>query len=232
MENIKVEKKECSIVLVGKFNPGMFHPSWFVKNDIMKPEDEVFSEEQSENYPLMVSNQLTMFRTNSLSIKIDINRFQVLSNKEDYIDVIDFVCKTLDVLSAYSITAYGFNFSAHYDLQNQDSFKKFGDLLAPKVYWSEFMGESKNPEKLNGLQSMRMIKFKQNDDGYDTLEIQGSARLKFGVFMASNDHNNVSDEDNDGENVSLMIKEQFENAFEIMANNQLELIDKVMTDGQ
>lgn len=46
MNNIP-ERQQYSLILVGDFNPAMFHPEWFKRNDIISPEEIDFEHDSS-----------------------------------------------------------------------------------------------------------------------------------------------------------------------------------------
>lgn len=227
MREFNDEKRDCSIVLIGKFNPEMFSPDWFLKNGVIREEDAQFAKSQKDKYPMIVSNQLTMFITNNLTIKIEMNRFTISANKEPFVELKDFVCKTFNNLGALEINAYGFNYGAHYHLNSVHEYQIVGDKLAPKDYWKELLGdEVSGDERKSGLSAIRMMK--TFDYGALSLQLEPSAFVKYGVFMTCNDHHNVSKDSNDAYTVVSEIESLFEESIEKMKNQQKTLLNEVL----
>ena len=108
------ERKQYSIVLVGAFNPLMFQPEWFGKNDIISAEEVAFTKNRDNSSPTIIMPELTNFRTSQLNVSIDTSRFQIVAEKEPLITIKDFVKKTFERLGGLTITSFGYNYSAHY----------------------------------------------------------------------------------------------------------------------
>lgn len=220
------ELKQYSIVLIGDFNPAMFSPQWFGKNNIIPVEDVEFA--LSEKSSPIISSAITIFRTNQLSIKIDTKRFQVVATKEPLIVLKDFILKTFENLSNYTISAYGFNYAAHYSVDNNQEFHKIGDLLAPKSYWKKLLGEDvSGDERLGGLATIQLQEPKKNADGVVSIILQASGLVQPGFYMSCNDHNNLKDDDATAEVLLERINKEFENSFDFMRDLQLSVLNEV-----
>ena len=222
----KTERRECSIVLIGKFNPEMFSPEWFSKRGIIKDEDVNYALSK----PLLVSNQLTRFVTNQLSINIELNRFTIAATKEPFIAIKDFIQSTFSNLGGFEINAYGFNYCAHYPTDSAHAYHLVGDRLAPKSFWKGLLGnETCGDDRKSGLTSIRMMK--KNDNGAITMELQPSAIIeKYGLFISCNDHHNVNKEENDADDVMSNIDNQFDDSLKKMIFLQNNLLDEVLKD--
>ena len=232
MKDFNPEKKDCSIVLIGKFNPEMFTPDWFLKHQIIREEDAVFANNQKDNYPnypFIISNQLTMFMTNNISLRVEPNRFTVSANREPFLEIKDFVVNTFNKLGALEITAFGINYSAHYHIDSPHEYQLIGDRLAPKNYWKELLGdEVSGDDRHSGLTSIRVAKSTENNSL--TIELQPSIHVKYGVYIRANDHHVVEKDDNDAETVATEIESIFENRIEKMKFLQENLLDEVLKD--
>ncbi len=229
MKYSNAEKRDCSIVLIGKFNPEMFSPEWFLRHNIIMEEDVNFARSQKEKYPLIVSNQITMFVLNNLTIKIETNRFIVSATKEPFVMLKDFVCSTFNNLGSYEITAYGFNYGAHYKINNIHDYQLIGDNLAPKKYWSKLLEDDiSGDDRKGGLVSIKMNR--QNENGSKSIELQPSAFIKQGVFIACNDHHICDAENCDADVIVPKIELEFDNSVKEMELLQLNLLDEVLAD--
>ena len=160
LNNLKPEMKQCSIVLIGDFNPAMFSPEWFGKNGVIAPEDVDFALNPKSN-PIS-SSAITIFQTRQLNIKIDAKRFQVISNNESFVIMRDFIINTFENLSNYTILAFGLNYSAHYKIESMQVYHRIGDLLAPKKYWKSLLGDDVDGDnRKGGLATIQMQELKK-----------------------------------------------------------------------
>lgn len=227
--NFIPERKQYSIVLIGEFNPAMFHPEWFTKNDIISQEECDFAKSQTQSVPLIVTSQLTMFKTSQLNVKIETKRFQVVCEKEPFIIVKDFIVKTFERLGSFMIKAYGINYSAHYNVGSISTYQTIGDNLAPKKYWEHLLEkEISGDERKSGLSSIQMQKIKEDGTGTISVVLQPSICIKPGVFIGCNDHTNVLDEDSSAEIVIDHLENTFDDIIADMKEQQINLLEKAI----
>ena len=227
--NINPQKKQYSIVLIGEFNPAMFQPEWFLRNNIISKEDADFARSTTGSTPLVVTPQITLFGTPQLKIKVEMKRFEIIADKEPYISAKDFIYNTFSALPGYTISAYGFNYSAHYGVENNEIYQRIGDNLAPKQYWESLLGDDMTGlERKGGLATIQMQKEKNDNKGRLTVILQPSAIIKPGVFITSNDHTTVSSDDMMAETVLDEINRRFEKSFEEMKVIQEDLIKRAV----
>ena len=69
MKNLEILSEEASIVLVGNFNPKIFHPEWFIRKEIVGEWD--YKNEQDINLPDMAQISLPSDR----NITVFLNKF-------------------------------------------------------------------------------------------------------------------------------------------------------------
>jgi len=231
MLSIKPERKQYSIVLIGTFNPLLFQPEWFGKNEVISMDDLEFARNKDNILPTIITPQLTLFRTSQLSIRIDENRFQVVAEKEPLITIKDFVKKTFEKLGGLKIIAYGFNYNAHYQFNSISEIHAFADKLTPKQYWSSFLGKDvSGDDRKSGLSSLQMFKAKENGEGQILIALQRSAPVKNGIYLNCNDHTNINEDDSAAEIVMEKIEDSFEESFRYMAKIQEDLIMEATKD--
>ena len=222
------ERKEYSCVLIGDFNPAMFQPEWFYKNNIISLEDVDYARDQSSNCPIIITPQLTVFKTSQLTIKIEQKKFCVIANKEPLISLKDFILKTFEKLSSFIIIAYGFNYSAHYGLESPEIFQMVGDRLAPKQYWKRLLkNDIEGVNRKSGLNSILMKYEKENNEGYILTTLQPSGFIKNGVYINSNNHFAIAVSDTAAEIVMEKLDLGFDNAFNEMKEIQSDLLNEV-----
>ena len=228
-EDLKPEIKQFSVVLIGDFNPAMFSPEWFGKNHIIAPEDVEFALMPSSN-PI-VSAAITIFATQQLNIKIDNRRFQVVTNKEPLIVMKDFIVRTFENLNNYTISAFGFNYAAHYKIDSISEYHKVGDLLAPKKYWASLLGEDiSGDDRRGGLATIQMQEEKNDEDGQISIILQPSNIIKPGFYMSCNDHTNLNEDDCTAENLIEQVDKKFETSYEKMKSIQTTVLKEVISE--
>lgn len=235
MQSIKPERKQYSIVLIGTFNPLMFQPEWFGRNEVIPKEEVEFTRNKNNVLQTIITPQLTQFRTSQFSITIEENRFQVIAEKEPLLTIKDFVRKTFEKLGGLTIVAYGFNYSAHYQFNNISEIHTFADKLAPKKYWGSFLGKDvSGDDRKGGLLSLQMQQTKENNEGQILITMQRSATnlFKNGIFLNCNDHTNINSDHSAAEIVIEKIEKDFDGAFINMANIQEDLIAEATKDEQ
>ncbi len=230
--NCNPERQQYSLVLVGDFNPAMFQPEWFKKNNILSPEDVDFARAETFNNSIIVTPQLTIFKTSQLNIRVDQDKFSVIAEKEPFISVIDFVTKTFENLGSFIFKAFGFNYSAHYKVADKATLHAIGDKLAPKKYWFTLLGdEVTGDDRTSGLSAIQMQKSKSDGTGQYTVILQPSKFVVPGIFMSCNDHTDLNEENNSAEDVLEDILKAHSSSLDIMKRIQIDLMDKVIDNG-
>ncbi len=222
------ERKQYSVVMLGDFNPNLFHPEWFCRQSVISREDADFAIDKNAPFPFIVSPQITLFRTPQMTIRIEAKRFEVKAEKEPLILLIDFITKTFENLGANSISAFGYNYSAHYKVESEEAFHKIGDKLAPKEYWDSLLtDEVSGDHRKSGLAMIQMKKFKDNSEDYILFTVQGSSLMQNALLLSCNDHNIISNDEQSADYVMEMISESYENSFKKMEQLQMELLERV-----
>lgn len=177
-----------AVVAIGDFAPGMFHPSWFEKLQLLGKHEV---ERAAESEQLLVSSAQTIFSISGFEIQVHENRFQILTNREDlHQPLIDLFTSVLSVLDSCPIRAVGINWTIHLRAENEKAWHAFGDKMAPKEFWK------KNWEHHVGLRHLLIQLDKQNeDDGSVNVNIEPSYEVKPGIFVRVNDHNDFKNKD-------------------------------------
>jgi hypothetical protein len=129
------DAEEISVVLVGSFNPGIFHPEWFLRQEILLPQDaegvklKVVSPEATE--VLFLDMKLDVFPDRFILETHDASRAEKLQ---------DIIINVLTRLPHTPVTACGLNNMLHFDLKDQAYWHKIGHTLAPKdPIWNDVL---------------------------------------------------------------------------------------------
>ncbi len=108
-------KEEASIVLVGSFNPAIFHPEWIIRHGLM-------SEREYDVDKIMVSREITRFKLDWVAIDVFINKFIARTNEpSQYIQLRDLATGIFNILSHTPIDKLGMNYNIHNRSEVQDS---------------------------------------------------------------------------------------------------------------
>ena len=124
MEAVKPEVEGISVVLVGSFNPALYHPEWFGRMGLIR-DDEV----KAANLEV-VHNEITSQMIGSIKIQVRSNQFLATTvNAADYEPLRDLVAGTFKSLSHTPIRMLGINFDAHFRMGSVDAWHLVGHRL-------------------------------------------------------------------------------------------------------
>jgi hypothetical protein len=172
------EAEGLDVVLVGSFNPAIFHPEWFFRQGIVTEQDANEAKVQD------VSGEITIVQICGILLQCVSDKFgfstKNISNAERMQDM---TRQTFRLLSHTPITACGINPHVHYLVASDAYWHKIGHTLAPKeLVWNEILDRP-------GMQSLT-IKAPRNGDfpGEINVTVEPSAKHRPGVFVKANNH--------------------------------------------
>ena len=224
---------QYSIVLIGNFIPLMFHPIWFGNNEVLPKEEVDFAQSRQANFPVIVTPQITMFKTSQFQVRIEENRFEVVSEKEPAVLLKDFISKTFENLGSLTIRAFGLNYNAHYKIASLRLYHKIGDRLAPKAYWVKLLEkEVEGDDRKSGLISLQMRKVKDKEQGYIQIRVLPSELFKPGLLLCCNDHNLMAEDKQSAEEAMSEVDFTFDSAFQRMKALNEDLLKEVTREDE
>jgi hypothetical protein len=145
----------ASIVLVGSFNPGIFQPAWFEKQQLLPA-----TETSSANIEA-ISNDLTIFTMAWLRIEVVNERFVAKTEDESKFGPLrDLVIGTFRLLEFTPVGQMGLNREIQYRIPTEDAWHSIGHKLAPKEPWLKYVSTP-------GMKSLTMEA--RRDDSRDGL---------------------------------------------------------------
>lgn len=198
-------KQYKSIVLLGKFNPTIFQPFWFVGQGL------IGEHEGKEAELRIVHPDVVNFRLSWCNLEVTRERFVVTTTQEQAIDLIrDLAISTFTLLSHTPINKLGINTEMHFDLKKEKCWHEFGHRLAPKIpYWNKTM---KKPGMIIvAIEGLRPDHYK----GSINVECRPSKKVQYGVSIRVNDHyENQSEETLGTEEMVNILTSDWENAQE------------------
>lgn len=166
------------IVLVGDFNPSIFHPVWLASEGLIR-EGEANTATIEIIHP-----DLAIFNMEGFRIEVNKTRFSILTLQASYDEAIrDLTLGTFRLLKHTPVSMMGINFEAHYRMDSEEKWHKVGDTLAPKHPWGDTLDSP-------GMRSLTMEEAKRRDGraGYFRVKVEPSTRVHPGIFLGINDH--------------------------------------------
>jgi len=188
-------KNNVSIVFVGSFNAIIFHPEWFVSNNILSKDDLKSSEVE------LIHREVSIFKVGDwLRISVDPNRFIAETTEPPFIRLCDLIVKTFgEALVHTPIHQLGINRAVHFSVGQEEIRNKIGKTLAPQTAWGEWASliEGKSIEKRGGMMSltMRQKDIDDRENGHIEARVapSGATGDKAGIMVAVNDHYQISE---------------------------------------
>lgn len=188
---VELEISAVTIVLVGEFNPKIFHPSWFELQGVMSA-----SEAASVDVKV-VHPDLTQIEFGNLLITAERQRFSIATSSAPLVATIDLVAQVFGRLLTHTpIHQAGINTQRHYRLSSMEQRHEFGRKIAPLSVWGKW-GERMNDKELdkesqNGVQVLAMREFYRDAPwaGWRQVKVEPSTVVahNLGVFIDKNHH--------------------------------------------
>lgn len=128
------EQRVFAVVILGSFNPAIFHPFWYVQNGLF-PEEEV-----SDAVDVITSDQVSTFRFKDVHFQIERHRFGLTTkdaSKAAYVR--DLAMGSFSLLEHTPLTALGLNLDLVFNLPTTEAWHDIGHRLAPKEPWKGIM---------------------------------------------------------------------------------------------
>ena len=227
---IQPEISACSIVLLGQFNPAIFHPAW-LQSKAIEPELP------ETNSDLLTHRDVATFSIDTRTYHVRTDLFQVETLSAPWVTILDITTKIFrEHLHHTPITGFGVNRTVHFRLPNMLSRIRLGRMLAPIEPWDEF-GEGMDSDDKNftgGLQSLIMRrKFFIDGNALETnVTIEPSMKVKgnTAVYMHVNAHHALSNllEGHGSDAAMILLAKRFEPAIEEADS----IIETIMNKGK
>jgi len=222
--------EEASIVLVGNFNPKIFHPEWFIRKEII--EDWDYSNDKIINLPDLTQLELPSSR----KITVLLNQFTLRSSlASDHLALKDMVTSTFSILGETPTAQMGMNYTSVIKLSNKSNWMKFSRDLAPHKYWEQAVNyfdqiEQEKQDQL-GLWDMTMNLPRPDD-------IPGHIRAKITVTSAS-DHsltfsinNHIEIDESAANTMVRILDEEWEKSLDLSKTLISNIMKSQLTDAK
>lgn len=178
-----LEVNGASVVLTGSFNPAIFQPQWFARQNLLPAEECEKAEVR------VIAPQVCDFQTERFIIQVTTVRFSAQSKPDaNPAPLKDLVAGTFFVLEHTPLKALGLNRDMHFSLPSEELWHKVGDTLAPKDVWNGV---------LQGRIGMRSLLIQSEVPGFNDpkqegtrlwVRVEPSMSVKFGLYIQTNEH--------------------------------------------
>ena len=199
MPEPKITQDEASIVLVGAFNPAIFHPEWLARHELI-PDLEA----QAATVQL-IGSEVAVIELKWVRIEVTRDRFTVKSNNETHFSPLrDLVVAIFQLLDHTPIKQIGLNREIQFESPTVDEWHKIGHKLAPKDIWAKHLKEP-------GMSRLSMQSVRQ-DDFSGNLNVSVYPSGPKIVTFAVNDHYELGDVN--GRKASEIIEEKWNSSID------------------
>jgi len=126
-----VSVEDISIVLVGAFNPSIYHPMWFALQGLIR-------ETEAEAAKIeIIHPDVASFSIEWLTVQVLRDRFTASIKAEVYHKHLnDFAQGVFLKLAHTPIWQMGFNFTSRIHFKSEEDWHAFGHFIAPKSPWA------------------------------------------------------------------------------------------------
>src|SRR5260370_4719802 len=150
MADLIPEISGATVVLVGSFNPKIFQPEWFARQQLLPQ-----AEADASDIKLIVQ-QVCHFETERFIMQVTEERFLAATKPNaNPAPLRDLVQGAFYILEHTPVTAMGLNYQMHFAMESEKVWHQIGDKLAPKEGWKEGL------EGRPGLLSMTILTNKE-----------------------------------------------------------------------
>ncbi len=166
----------ASIVLLGSFNPAIFHPVWFQSHDLIRPQE-------AELAKLEITHpEVSSFSTDWFKVSVFTNRFAIETADAHHFEPLrDLVLGIFRLLEHTPVSKMGLNRQMHIKMPSIEKWHGFGHVIAPKKPWQKIMKEP-------GLVSLVMHDKRENPPGFIRVKVEPSVKVQPGIYIQINNH--------------------------------------------
>jgi hypothetical protein len=216
---------EISIVLVGDFNPKIFHPMWFLQEGLIR-------ETEAMEANIEISHRdVCIFSLEWITIQVLRERFTATIKADAFKKHIgDLVLNVFSKLSHTPVHQFGMNTSLRLRFKSSDDWHAFGHYLLPKSPWDNVMDKP-------GLRSCQVqgIRAEDKRPGLVITFVDPDLSTNTDVVIKVNDHFDVPTSGNDNKSTPLnskwvieILREDFESSIERATTHTNKLIENFL----
>jgi len=180
----EISLEDLSIVMLGDFNPKIFHPMWFAKEELLR-------ESEADDARIEVVHQdVAAFSTDWLTMQVLRDRLTASVKAHVYSSHLsDLVGGTFQKLRHTPVRQMGMNVVRRVRFKTEQDWHAFGHFILPKPPWD---GVTSNP----GLRAVHMQGERSDGRaGYVLIIIEPDLKTKSDVLIRVNDHYELGEPD-------------------------------------
>lgn len=165
-----------TIVLIGEFNPAIFHPAWLVQRGLIR------ENEAKESKIYFIHPQVADFELEFGRLQVTENRFLLSCRQPPYFPIcVDLVAGIFKFLRHTPLKQLGINWDRQFEVDSEEAWHAFGDQLAPKKPWEEIL-------KKPGLLQLVMQEIPRRDGKRGQIRVRVEPAGLRGLHFNVNDH--------------------------------------------
>jgi hypothetical protein len=227
--NLIPAAEAIEIVVIGSFNPAIFHPEWFLRQKLISEEEA----KSPETNVVAVGKDVAEISLGGMKIFCMNDRFSVATtNISKAARIQDLLLSTFTTLSHVPITACGINPQAHYHVKNEALWHKIGHTLAPKqLVWDDLFEKP-------GMQSLLIKTLRKGEfpgEIFIWVEPSQDQRYHPGIFVRANYSYSLPKETIHSDSAEILIKflkSDWDKARSIVKNVAEKILDKIKPDNE
>jgi hypothetical protein len=178
MTDHQVEETGTSVVVLGAFHPGIIHPSWLAKFELLSE-----SEAEAATVDAAAQAEFTRIALPWVVIQAFRDRLDILATTETpTVETLrDLAVGILELLPNTPVTRLAINRWAHVRMPSEDAWHLVGHRLAPKDAWEGVLSKP-------GMTVVGVVG--ERPDGYKggvNVQVQPSNLVQPGVYVMLND---------------------------------------------
>lgn len=196
MKRWEIQEEEASIVLLGGFNPSIFHPEWFIRHGLMESWD--YSESEIINVPDLSKIEFPSDRALEVLQGRFTYRTTIASN---HLALKDLVISTFSILTHTPVMQLGLNYKASIHIPDSEDWYEFGLKLAPIDLWKKaapYIEDLEDAEKMKqlGLIGLKMQLPRPDEHmGRVNVEIANVVQKESTIAFSVNSHISLCQDD-------------------------------------
>lgn len=136
MSEPQIQQRIISTVMLGDFNPAIFHPQWLTINQLVSKE----SAEAAKN--VNCHSEFSIFEVDDMHYQVEKKRFGLTTKDESQVPLLLDTAKAIFTLLEHTpLEAVGLNYDFRYSMPDALSWHRLGHTLAPKEPWKNLLTE-------------------------------------------------------------------------------------------
>ncbi len=171
-----ISTEEIFIVLVGDFNPKIFHPMWFVHQNLLRESEA--KEAQIE----ILHQDVTDFKIDWLTVQVLRDRFTAGIKADVYQTHLgDLVEGVFELLKHTPVRQLGINVTFRMNFRSEEDWHAFGHYLTPKSPWDNVISKP-------GLRAVHIQGQRDKSPGYVVVAVEPDLGTRSDAIVRINDH--------------------------------------------